>query len=77
MLEITWVAPETLNPNPHNARTYSKKQVRQITGSISAFGFVVPIVADENQTILLGHGRCEAARMDSLDTRSRRSSSRA
>ena len=67
MLEIKWVAPETLKPNPHNARTHSKKQVRQIAGSISAFGFVVPIVADETKTILLGHGRCEAARTESLD----------
>ncbi len=67
MLEITWVAPETLKPNPHNARTHSKKQVRQIAGSISAFGFVVPIVADETRTILLGHGRCEAARTEGLD----------
>ena len=67
MLEITWVAPETLKPNPHNARTHSKKQIRQIARSISAFGFVVPIVADENRTILLGHGRCEAAKTDGLD----------
>ncbi len=67
MLEIKWVAPETLKPNPHNARTHSKKQVRQIAGSISTFGFVVPIVADENRTILLGHGRCEAARTECLD----------
>ena len=53
MHQIKWVAPETLKPNPYNARTHSKKQVRQIAGSISAFGFVVPIVADENRTFLL------------------------
>jgi DNA modification methylase len=67
MHQIKWVAPETLKPNPHNARTHSKKQVRQIAESISAFGFVVPIVADENRTILLGHGRREAARLEGLD----------
>jgi DNA modification methylase len=67
MLEIKWVAPETLKANAHNARTHSKKQVRQIAESISAFGFVVPIVADENGMILCGHGRREAARTEGLD----------
>ena len=61
MHEIKWVSPHGLKPNPRNARTHSKKQIRQIADSILAFGFVVPLVADENNTILLGHGRLEAA----------------
>ena len=61
MHQITWVSPHALKPNPRNARTHSKKQTRQIADSVLAFGFVVPIVVDENNTILLGHGRLAAA----------------
>ena len=52
MHQIKWVSPHALKPNPRNARTHSKKQIRQIANSILAFGFVVPLVADENNTIL-------------------------
>jgi DNA modification methylase len=51
----------SLKTNPRNARTHSKKQIRQIADSIVAFGFVVPLVVDESSTILLGHGRLAAA----------------
>jgi ParB-like chromosome segregation protein Spo0J len=61
MHQIKWVSPHALKPNPRNARTHSKKQIRQIADSILAFGFVVPIVVDETDTILLGHGRLAAA----------------
>ena len=61
MHQIKWFSPHALKPNPRNSRTHSKKQIRQIADSILAFGFVVPIVVDENNTILLGHGRLEAA----------------
>ena len=61
MHQIKGVSPHALKPNPRNVRTHSKKQIRQIADSIVAFGFVVPIVVDENDTILLGHGRFGAA----------------
>jgi len=61
MHQIKWVSPHVLKPNPHNARTHSKKQIRQIADSVLAFGFVVPLVVDESNTILLGHGRLAAA----------------
>ena len=61
MHQIKWVSPHALKSNSRNARTHSKKQIRQIADSVLAFGFVVPIVVDENNTILLGHGRLEAA----------------
>ena len=61
MHQIKWFSPHALKPNPRNSRTHSKKQIRQIADSVLAFGFVVPIVVDENNTILLGHGRLEAA----------------
>ena len=34
MRQIKWVPPHTLKPNPRNARTHSKKQIRQIADSV-------------------------------------------
>ena len=52
-----------LRPFATNARTHSKKQLRQIADSIEEFGFTNPVLVDERGTILAGHGRVEAARM--------------
>ena len=61
MHQIKWISPHALKPNQRNPRTHSKKQIRQIADSVLAFGFVVPLVVDESNTILLGHGRLAAA----------------
>lgn len=54
---------ETLRVNPRNSRTHSNRQIRQIADSIVAHGFLGAIVVDENDTILAGHGRLEAAKL--------------
>src|SRR5579863_3584886 len=51
-----------LRPFPRNARTHSRKQIRQIAESISRFGFTNPVLIDGEDRILAGHGRVEAAR---------------
>lgn len=56
-----------LRPNPRNARTHPRKQVRQIADSIRRFGFTNPVLIDEAGTILAGHGRVEAARLLGLE----------
>jgi DNA modification methylase len=61
MRQLKWISPRALKPNPRNARAHSKKQLRQIADSILTFGFVVPLVVDEKNTVLLGHGRRAAA----------------
>ncbi|MDU8926266.1 ParB N-terminal domain-containing protein [Alisedimentitalea sp. MJ-SS2] len=48
-----------LKPWDRNARTHSKKQVRQIADSIESFGFTNPVLIDEHRTIPAGHGRVE------------------
>jgi DNA modification methylase len=50
-----------LKPNPKNARTHSAKQISQIATSIKRFGWVVPVVVDEHDRIVAGHGRYAAA----------------
>jgi DNA modification methylase len=59
--EIREAAVATLRPHPANAHIHPKKQIRQIGRSIRQVGFTVPIVVDENNVILAGHGRWLAA----------------
>lgn len=51
-----------LKPNPRNARTHGSKQVQLLAAGISQFGFLVPVLIDEEDVILAGHGRVEAAK---------------
>src|ERR1700693_5415551 len=53
---------DQLNPWPRNARTHSRKQIRQIAESIRRFGFTNPVLIDAEDRILAGHGRVQAAR---------------
>lgn len=62
-LKITHVAPSQLIPNSRNARTHSKKQIGKIADTVKAFGFTVPLVVDEQGTVLAGHGRLSAAKL--------------
>jgi DNA modification methylase len=54
---------ETLRPYARNARTHSKKQIRQIAKSIERFGFCNPVLIDDTSQIIAGHGRVEAAKL--------------
>ena len=60
--QIEHLSPDALKPSPRNARTHSNKQVRQIAASIRAFGFVAPVLIDEDGNIIAGHGRVAAAK---------------
>jgi DNA modification methylase len=51
-----------LKPYLHNARTHSTKQIRQIAKSIKRFGFCNPVLISDDNQIIAGHGRVEAAR---------------
>lgn len=58
----------SLRPWSRNARTHSKKQVRQIAESIGCFGFTNPVLIDGDDTILAGHGRVAAAKLLEMET---------
>jgi len=51
-----------LTPWAKNARTHSKKQIKQIAASIDEFGFTNPVLIDDENVLLAGHGRVEAAK---------------
>jgi hypothetical protein len=46
LLRIEYKPLTLLKAYPHNARTHSKRQVRQIADSIASFGFTNPILID-------------------------------
>ena len=57
-----------LKPYPKNARTHSPEQIEAICNSIREFGFLNPVIIDENNMILVGHGRVESAKVIGLET---------
>lgn len=67
-LEVIYLPATSLKPHPQNPRVHSDKQVLQIARSIEAFGFNVPILVDDRQNVVAGHGRLLAARKLGWDT---------
>lgn len=59
---IEQVIIDKLIPYVRNSRTHSDTQIAQIAASIKEFGFVNPVLIDENDGIIAGHGRVMAAR---------------
>ena len=62
-LDIVYMPVAALRPYLRNARTHSKKQIKQIAASIEEFGFTTPVLTDAGGRIIAGHGRLEAAKL--------------
>jgi DNA modification methylase len=60
-LQIEYVLATDLVPYENNSRTHSQQQVDQIKRSMTEFGFTNPILVDEHNGIIAGHGRLQAA----------------
>ena len=67
-LFIVYQNIDQLKPNPHNARTHSTRQIRQIAESIREFGFTNPVIVDAENRIVAGHGRVAAAKRLGITT---------
>ena len=50
-----------LIPYANNSRTHSDEQTNQVASSIKEFGFTNPVLIDEDNGIIAGHGRILAA----------------
>lgn len=60
-MQIDMRNPRDLIPYHRNARTHSEEQVRQIAAAIAEFGFVNPVLIDDRDELIAGHGRVLAA----------------
>lgn len=56
-----------LVPYARNSRTHDDAQIAQIAASIREFGFTNPVIIDEDNGIIAGHGRVLAAQKLSID----------
>ncbi len=66
-MKIEFKNTDKLIPYINNARTHSDEQVQQIAASIKEFGFTNPILLDEENGIIAGHGRLRGAQLLSLN----------
>lgn len=61
-MEIIYKKVQELIPYVNNSRTHSEEQVNQICASINEFGFTNPLLIDEKNSIIAGHGRLLASK---------------
>lgn len=66
--KIESVKVDSLKPFERNSRRHSESQVKQLVNAISQWGFTIPILIDENNTVLAGHARLLAAQSLRLET---------
>jgi DNA modification methylase len=62
-MKIETLPLSALKPYGRNARTHSRRQIKQIAKSMERFGFCNPILIDDDKQIIAGHGRAEAAKL--------------
>jgi|TARA_Y100000310_G_scaffold54727_1_gene50153 ParB/RepB/Spo0J family partition protein len=68
-LKVEYVPVDALKPFVDNPREHSERNINDIKRSISRFGWTNPIlVRREDNMIIAGHGRIEAATIEGLDT---------
>ncbi|MDB5713595.1 MAG: methylase [Sphingomonadales bacterium] len=60
-LELEYVDPAALVPDPRNARLHPKAQSARLIAAIQNFGFTNPILIDETNSVIAGHARRDAA----------------
>lgn len=60
--EIVLIDIDKIIPYERNNKKHPKEQIDKLAKQIKTMGWDVPIVVDENNIILKGHGRLEAAR---------------
>jgi len=59
--EIKTVPTSSLIPYDRNPRTHPDSQIEQLKNSIRQWGWTIPILIDENDQVIAGHGRLFAA----------------
>ncbi len=59
---VEQIAIDLLKPYSDNARTHDQRQLEKIKASLQAFGWMNPILAERDGTIIAGHGRWMAAK---------------
>ncbi len=61
------VSIDKLVPYINNARTHSPEQINKLRSSLREFGFINPIIIDQDFNVIAGHGRLEAAKAEGIE----------
>jgi len=67
ILKIKMVAIETVKPYDTNPRIISEAAVDRVANSIREFGWRQPIVVDDDDVVIVGHTRLQAAQKMGLE----------
>ena len=66
-MQMTKVPTGAVKVLPGNARMHSDKQIDAIGTSFERYGWLVPLLVDENIRLIAGHGRLEAAKRKGIE----------
>jgi len=61
-MKLEKIKLELLKDNPDNVRVHGDRQIKEFVRSIEQFGVIRPVVVDEDNMILVGHGLATALR---------------
>ena len=64
--DLPTIRIDELVPYANNAKTHGPEQIGQLRRSLREFGFVSPVLIDEDKNLIAGHGRVEAARAEGM-----------
>ncbi len=67
-LQIKQININDIKSYKNNPKLHDKKQVSKIADSIKEFGFTTPVLLDEYNELIAGHGRVIAAKQLNLET---------
>ena len=65
--KVTLIATDKIIPYEFNNRIHDETQIDHIANSINEFGFNQPLVIDEKNILIVGHGRLLAAKKLNLE----------
>lgn len=66
-LKTIYIDQKDLHLNDENVNVHSSKSIEKIAKSLKEFGFINPIVIDNDNIVIAGNGRLEAARRLKID----------
>lgn len=58
--DLPTIRIDELVPYANNAKIHGPEQIEQLRRSLRQFGFVSPVLIDEEHNLIAGHGRVEA-----------------
>ena len=64
--DLPTIRIDDLIPYENNAKIHGPDQIKQLRRSLREFGFVSPVLIDEDKNLIAGHGRVEAARAEGM-----------